>query len=318
MFTAIQNTRFGVLAAVLDSDVGLALRLIRELMDQGLVFEAVLTDVLMPIQADVGLRWSRGEYRIAEEHAVTACMEAVVSTLGGAIAPDEDAPYVVVACAEGDSHSLPARVVAVFLELRGWRVQFLGSGIPAGDLGGYLSEASPAALVLSCAMRAHLIGARASIAASHAAGVPVVVGGKAFGTDDTIALQIGADAWTNEFDELDAILRTWRPSIEEAEAIAAALRPELQMLTEHHRSIVEAVRSQLSEAIPYDDLDLILDNLVASVLVGNADPLIAHARWRDSVSSTRLPTADVLETFARAIDADATESHRFLAAALAN
>lgn len=315
-FSEIQATRLGVLSAVLESDVGLALRLLRDVMDQGLGFEAVLSEVLIPIQADIGHRWSLGDYRISEEHAVTAAMETLVAGLGGSIEGDPDAPRVVVVCAEGDTHSLPARMVAVFLSLRGWRVQFLGTGIPADDLGEHLADGEFHALVLACAMRAHLRGARACIEASHRAGVPVIVGGRAFGADDSIAVSLGADGWSNNFNDIDVVLRTWHPDPEKSEATVRQPEPELAMLTNRHRTIVESALGSLPEGITHEELDLLLDNLASSVLVGNADPLIQHATWRDALWTTTVPTASLLEAVAEAIEPTAEQIQQHLAAAI--
>ncbi len=113
---------------------------------------------------------------------------------------------MVVACAEGDVHSLAARMIAAHLVFLGWRVNFLGPSQPADDLGAYLQANPPEALVLSCTLPAALPGARASIRAAHAAGVPVLAGGRGFGADGRRARALGADAWTADPREIDAIL----------------------------------------------------------------------------------------------------------------
>jgi methanogenic corrinoid protein MtbC1 len=46
----------------------------------------------------------------------------------------------VVTCAEGEWHSLPARMVAEVLRLHGWQVTFLGASTPADHLRRLLTE----------------------------------------------------------------------------------------------------------------------------------------------------------------------------------
>ena len=54
----------------------------------------------------MGRRWQQGDFSISEEHAVTATLETVVALLAGSFDSAPDARRVVVACAEGDVHSL--------------------------------------------------------------------------------------------------------------------------------------------------------------------------------------------------------------------
>ncbi len=153
----------GIQAALLAGDPGLAYGLISELMAEGVSFDQLLFEVLAPLQRDVGTRWLRSDYRIAEEHAASAAVETVVALLAGAFDMPDDGLHVVVACAEGDDHSLPARMVAAYLTYLGWRVTFLGATLPAHDLTAYLGDEQPAAPLLSCTSTANLIGARAPL-----------------------------------------------------------------------------------------------------------------------------------------------------------
>src|SRR5439155_818019 len=53
----------------------------------------------------------------------------------------------------------------------------------------------PDGVLLSCSLAENLPGAASSVAAVQAAGVPVLVGGAAFGGDDLRAVRVGADGW---------------------------------------------------------------------------------------------------------------------------
>jgi hypothetical protein len=125
---------------------------------------------------------------VADEHAATAVTEACTLAL-----PTSGAgPLVLVACPEGEWHTLPPRMLAV---VAGVRAVVLGPGLPAAHLERYLDRQQPDVLALSCTMPTNLLQARDSIAAAHRAGVPVVAGGRAFGPDGRRAAHLGADAW---------------------------------------------------------------------------------------------------------------------------
>ena len=164
------SVRLAILVAAAGGDAGAAYGYVSELLGRGVSFPDILFGVLAPLEAEVGQRWQQGDFSISEEHAVTATLETVVALLAGSFDSAPDARRVVVACAEGDVHSLAARMIAAHLVFLGWRVSFLGPSQPADDLGAYLQENPPEALVLSCTLAAALPGARASIRAAHAPG----------------------------------------------------------------------------------------------------------------------------------------------------
>ncbi len=104
------------------------------LLDEGVSVADVLREVVARAQVDVGERWHRSEYSVADEHAATAISDAVVSLLASERAPVTEEPHVVVVCVEGEWHLLPARLLVESLRADGFRVTFLvdAPGAPDG------------------------------------------------------------------------------------------------------------------------------------------------------------------------------------------
>jgi MerR family transcriptional regulator, light-induced transcriptional regulator len=286
-----QRARLAVLAAVGNGDAGLAFDVVSDLMAEGMPFESILFDVIAPLQAEVGRRWQQGDYRIAEEHAATGAVETLVALLAGSFSNPEDGRHVVVACAEGDTHSLPARMVAAHLLYLGWRVTYLGAGAPAADLGAYLRDLEPEALVLSCAIVTCLPGARASIAAAHDAGVPVLAGGRAFGDSPQRAQRLGADAWVEHPGAIDETLRTWHPDIAASERQAVTPTAELERLeTGRLRIIAEAVEvARGAEGAAglrlRADVQILFDALLGALLAEEPAVIRDFGTWHHSVAA---------------------------------
>jgi methanogenic corrinoid protein MtbC1 len=310
----------GIQSALLEGDAGLAYRLVSDLMADGVSFDQILFDVLAPLQRDVGARWLRADYRIAEEHAASAAVETVVALLAGSFDMPEEGTHVVVACAEGDNHSLPARMVAAYLTYLGWRVTFLGATLPADDLGAYLAEERPAALLLSCTATPNLLGARACIQAAHAAGVPVIAGGRAFGTDPARSRAVGADEWVGDPRRLDVLLEGWDPDIAAAEA-SALTDEEARDLSAALRGCVEtAVATDLggaSVATTRSDLLLLGATLVSAVLTDDASLVHEVLEWhrlRRSARDDLMPADDLVELLATHLPASATRAREMLTA----
>lgn len=319
------SARLAILVAAAGGDAGAAYGHVSELLGLGVSFPEILFGVLAPLEAEIGRRWQQGDFSISEEHAVTATLETVVALLAGSFDSAPDARRVVVACAEGDIHSLAARMIAAHLAFLGWRVNFLGPGQPADDLGAYLRQNPPEALVLSCTLAAALPGGRASIRAAHAAGVPVLAGGGGFGADGRRARSLGADAWTADPEEVDALLSSWQPDPAGTESGARNGGEDDQSLLRRRAGILARAESDLAlsdAALPTGEvraqLALLFDSLVASVLLDDAEVVAEAAAWqraRLAVLSTEAIAAELRRALQAALEGEPPRAARFLEAA---
>ncbi|MFJ6700593.1 B12-binding domain-containing protein [Streptomyces sp. NPDC091272] len=166
-------------------------------LDDGVDPETVLLDVIAPVQGKVGEEWAANRMSVAQEHAATAVNERAVAALAGhpAARRTPDLGRITVACVDGEWHALPARLVAEVLKLRGWQVDYLGAQVPAPHLIAHLHRTGADAVALSSSIATRLPTAHAAITACQAVGVPVLVGGAAFGPDGRYARLLGAQAW---------------------------------------------------------------------------------------------------------------------------
>lgn len=166
-------------------------------LDNGMPAETALLDVIAPVQMKVGTEWAANRLTVAQEHAASAIAERVVAALAHhpATRTQPRLGRVTVACVEQEWHSLPARLLAEVLTLRGWQVDFLGAQVPTPHLISHLHHTGADAVALSSSLPTRLPTAHAAISACQAVGVPVLAGGAAFGTDGRYARLLGADAW---------------------------------------------------------------------------------------------------------------------------
>jgi hypothetical protein len=218
----------------------------------------------------------------------------------------------VVACAEEEWHVLPARMFAEQLRARAWDITFLGASTPAEHLTSYLLRRQPVAAAISCSVPIYLPGARRSIAAAHAAGVPAVVGGAAFGGSARRAQAIGADGFATTIDEAHRLVSAWvveRPDLaapaDDLEQVRlAADRPahvDAAMVTMDAELPSFATFSAWQRAKTREDLDYILRFVEASLLTGDDNIVIDFAAWlRELLESRNLPD-DIVPLSARCL-----------------
>ncbi|MFP8882943.1 cobalamin B12-binding domain-containing protein [Streptomyces mangrovi] len=185
--------------AVREGDEYAASEAVFAALDAGTDPEAVLLDVIAPVQRKVGAEWAADRITVAQEHAATAINDRIIAALAhrvrGGARPGAGAGRVTVACVDGEWHALPARLLAEVLVLRGWQVDFLGAQVPVPHLIAHLHRTGPCAVALSSSIPTRLPTAHAAITACQAAGTPVLAGGAAFGPDGRYARLLGADAW---------------------------------------------------------------------------------------------------------------------------
>ncbi len=317
----LTGIQLAITSAALEGDATSIYHIVQDLLGQGMPFDAVLFDVLAPVQAAVGHRWQFGDYLISEEHAVTAAIETVISTLAGMFEPLDERPHVVIGAVEGDTHSLPARMIGAHLAYLGFHTTLLGATMPAEDLGEFLAGETPDVLVLTCAMSMHLPGAAASIAAAHSVGVPVVVGGNAFGPDGSWATRLGADLWVPGMADVAAALTKETPQLRPDSAFESP--PGLAELTPSRPLFVTGAAAALAGEAGgvrhYDEVGLLFDFLVAAMVAGDESVLVDFTDWLATLLDARGASADTVRAMVAAlqtvIEPTSPEAGRFLAAA---
>lgn len=293
----------------------------------------VVREVLAPAQADVGRRWERAVCSVSAEHAATSITDAALAAVAAAIEEPADAAPVLLLCVEGDWHSVPARMAATLLLLEGWPVRFVGASAPADDVGRYAAELAPVAVAVSCTVASFLAGAARTVEAVHDAGLPVIAGGRGFGSDARRADAIGADHWAPDVADAAACLERWRregaptPRRGHAPPGAAAHR---RLRAVHAAALAEAY-ADLLDRLPamadYDerqraatraDLSSILDFLAAAVLTDDPTVVTDLLAWLVNVLAARgVPAHVVPPGIAALADAlgEVPEGRRLLLAA---
>lgn len=283
-------------------DADAARDLVLHLADQGTPVADLLTDLLGPAQAEVGRRWHRATYNVADEHAATAIVDAVVSVLGAHAPPvAADGPSVAVVCAEGEWHLLPARLVAEVLRTEGFAVTFLGASMPPAHLARFL-EASPTEVVaVSCTTAMSLDGVLMCTQVAHNAGVPVIAGGSALGPDAHRAQVLGADLWAVDPRTAADLLRG--PLPRELAVASADVRGASELA--HQRDAIVArtiarLEAELPDYARYDDpqrqrtredLGYLVDFARAAVLTRDPRVLVDVLPWLETLLDSRgVPT----------------------------
>ncbi|BEL04744.1 cobalamin B12-binding domain-containing protein [Actinoplanes sichuanensis] len=298
-----------LLDLLLAADEPAALRLTGRLLASGATPEDVLLRLIAPVQARIGELWADDSLSAADEHVASYISERIVLSCAGTQRPAERSERLVIACADGEWHTLPSRLLAEYLRLRGYPVTFLGASVPAAHLTSYLQKHEPAAVLVSVSLPVRLPSARRSVLAARHAGVPVLVGGRGFGRTDRWAHRLGADAWAADAVSAAAILETWPPPAapDGGSALGNLADEEYARLVTETPGLVLTALSVLERWFPpmrgytgrqreatADDLNHIAAFLAAAVYVDDESLFADFVSWLAGILAARkVPAAGV-------------------------
>ncbi|MFJ7270478.1 B12-binding domain-containing protein [Streptomyces sp. NPDC099050] len=293
--------------AALRGDEAAATSAVRGALDEGLDPEAVLVDVIAPVQGRVGGEWAANRITVAQEHAATAINERAVAALAQhpAARTTPTRGRITVACVDGEWHALPARLLAEVLKLRGWRVDHLGAQVPTPHLIAHIHSTGPDLVALSSSIPTRLPAAHATITACQAAGTPVLVGGAAFGPNGRYARLLKADSWapdarTAAHDLARSPLpRPW-PDHQVIEDLPHLADQEYTVVARTRPQLVRAVFEGLEDAFPAmrgygdtqrertaEDLSHIVEFLATALYIDDEEVFTRFLRWTAGILTAR-------------------------------
>ncbi|WP_234538349.1 cobalamin B12-binding domain-containing protein [Streptomyces shenzhenensis] len=227
-----------------------------DLLRAGVTPEDILLRLIAPAQAAVGARWVSTEWSVAQEHAATHVSERVVSGVAAAAAelrPRDRAPArrVLFACTEGECHTLPARIAAEVLRLRGFDVTFLGANVLAPRLVSHMHRQGPDLVGLSCMIPVRLPAAHHLVECCRRAGTPVLAGGSGFGPGGVWARTLGADLYAPDpAVAADTLAGRWPQTPREAAPLEHLADDEYSRIVRQRPELLRRLLARLLERYP--------------------------------------------------------------------
>ncbi len=142
----------------------------------GFTLETALRSVLLPYLCELGERWENGRIAIAQEHFASNVIRSRLAGLCRGWARG-GGPQALLACAPGELHDLPLLAFGVVLYRNGWRIRFLGSGLPLADVIRTAVETPPRITVLSAVDVQRFAGTEGDLR-RLAQAAPLAIGGR--------------------------------------------------------------------------------------------------------------------------------------------
>lgn len=161
------------------------------------------TEVLAPVQREVGERWHEGRLSVAQEHLVSQVVRARLVSLLHVAPENESARHAVLACLPEEEHEIGLMGAALRLRHAGYRVTLLGQRVPAADLGKLVAELRPQLVGLSAVVDPGAAAFEEALARELQAlprEVPVWMGGPAAQAHRELCERLGTRVVASEAD----------------------------------------------------------------------------------------------------------------------
>lgn len=208
-------------------DAGAAVDHVERLLNAGASLHDLVSDELLPAWLVVDQRCAAGLLDPGVSGAAAAVARKALAAgvargMPARTGVPRAAARLAVVSPPASADLLLAEAAAALAAAGGHAVDTLTGGADADELTAYLSARSPTAVVASAQDPTGLPALAVLTAASHAAGVPVLAWGGAFGTGPERARLVGADGWASSTSELTAALDRWAKAPPRAGAYPAA------------------------------------------------------------------------------------------------
>lgn len=139
------NRLFNALTRLDESAAGIVLSEAHAIFD----LTTVCLEVIMPCLVKIGEGWHDGKILISTEHFASNYLRGRLTTLLQSYPAQRGRPRIIIGCAPDELHDIGGLMLALLLRRDGYRVDFLGAGVPAEDIIEYVGAERPAMLCLS-------------------------------------------------------------------------------------------------------------------------------------------------------------------------
>jgi len=193
------------LSLILEGQRKEAANYIFELSDGGMDLEEIYIDIFQSAQYEIGRLWENNEVSVAQEHYCTATTQMIMSMLYPRLFSSKSVEKSVVAtCVGNELHEIGIRMVADFLDSKGWDTYYVGANTPTNAILDAIDKYKADLIAISVTLTPHINKAIEMIKEIRVAHphVKILVGGYPFIQDPDLYKKIGADGYVKSAQEV--------------------------------------------------------------------------------------------------------------------
>jgi len=194
------------LLMLFEGDRDRAIKLILQVLGQGVSIEEVYTEILEPALRHIGDLWEQGRIHVGQEHFISEATQMIMAQMQPYMRTNiKKDRRVIILCTGGEQHSIGAKMLTDFFSKDGWNAYYLGVNMPTDGLIKSIEDLSPDLLAISVTLPLHVNTATDLISALRAhpgcSNIKIMVGGSAFNRSPELWKTVGADAYAKTAEE---------------------------------------------------------------------------------------------------------------------
>jgi DNA-binding transcriptional MerR regulator len=142
--------------------------------------QVVVTELVQRAMREIGEMWQHGQASVQQEHFMSSLSMRRLDALIEAAPPPTRRETIMLACPEGELHTLPLRFLHLQLRREGWRVTFLGADVPSAQLEATVRAVKPDLAVMAAQQLVTAATLKEAAALLRGLHVRVAFGGRVF------------------------------------------------------------------------------------------------------------------------------------------
>ena len=181
-----------------------ALELISYISSNGTAVRDIYKYIFQPFLLEIGRLWHENKISVAQEHYATAVSQMAMATLYNKIfSTPKNGKVLLGTCIQGELHEFGIRMVCDYLESCGWNTYYLGANMPERAIIQSIKELKPDIIAISCTMTFNVPKVKSLIQTikNFTLEIPIIVGGYPFNLDNQLWKKIGADGYSENFED---------------------------------------------------------------------------------------------------------------------
>ncbi len=164
-------------------------------LDQDITANEIYLDIFQNTAYEIGRKWQRNEFSVAQEHLATAIIERQMSDLRPYFKPLRERPKkIVLGAVDKELHRVGLRMVADFFEQDGWEVYYLGATVPTSTFLSIARDFNADIIGVSAQMVYHLPAVIEFVKEADRqglGGIPILAGGYPFVQNPSLYQNMG-------------------------------------------------------------------------------------------------------------------------------
>jgi DNA-binding transcriptional MerR regulator/methylmalonyl-CoA mutase cobalamin-binding subunit len=176
----------------------------------------LLNGVVIPLLAEIEAGWLDGSVPISHEHMASAVLRTYLDRVRMSISGPPNGPRLLVTTPSNQHHEIGALMVSIFAAMQSWRVTYLGPNLPATEIARAARNCGAHAIGLSIVFPTDddvMPGELRLLRRELGPSTPILVGGRAAGSYESILEEIGAEICNDLADLREPLDRIARKSM---------------------------------------------------------------------------------------------------------